>query len=346
MAEILLEDVNPNGNIQAIVEAENDACYFYLCGASEIEFDVKSVWVCNLVKAPVALDAAAMKEGSPPLNPRKHCRHPGGRPAPAADDLSVVWLPEGNGAGLYEGAELLAVIPPWSGCEGFHGFARECIGEGPVAWELQPDNAMIERLDAAARFWSLWEEGDPWRDISKRLTSRIERSLGKHSNYYAIDGGEWPPKAMLRIPRSDGTILMTAGVSIRPQPDVEMAVEDPGPLRRIELGALLPQRWSDKSIKRFGGYLSGQSSLPWSQYTWLGPGHTIPCDAWQNRAYRCAALVPRHPAVPEFDLGEQFGDPVTVLWLIPLTEAERDKAISDGSGKVLASLPADRWESC
>lgn len=43
MADILLEDVNPNGNVQAIVEVENDACYFYLFGAEDTELGVKSV---------------------------------------------------------------------------------------------------------------------------------------------------------------------------------------------------------------------------------------------------------------------------------------------------------------
>ena len=58
-------------------------------------------------------------------------------------------LPEGNAAALYEGGVLLAIIPPWSGTNGFHGYARDSIGEGPVAWEIGTHNALIGRLHEA-----------------------------------------------------------------------------------------------------------------------------------------------------------------------------------------------------
>lgn len=52
----------------------------------------------------------------------------------------------------------------------------------------------------------------------------LERTLGKHTSYYAIDGGNWPPKATLRFKTSGGVAVVTCGVSLRPQPTVEMAV--------------------------------------------------------------------------------------------------------------------------
>jgi hypothetical protein len=54
MSEILFEEVNPNGNIQALVEVEADVCFFYLHGAPETEFGVKTCWVRNLVPAPAS----------------------------------------------------------------------------------------------------------------------------------------------------------------------------------------------------------------------------------------------------------------------------------------------------
>jgi hypothetical protein len=44
MAELLLEEVNPNGNIQAVVESDDDACYFYLFAAPDTRLEMKSVW--------------------------------------------------------------------------------------------------------------------------------------------------------------------------------------------------------------------------------------------------------------------------------------------------------------
>lgn len=344
MAEVLLEDIGPNGNIQAVVEADEDASFFYLFGAEDIDFGMRAVWVRNHVAAPDSLDEARMQEGLPPRNPAAHCRHPQGLPRLSTEELRVVWLPEGNGAALYEGAELLAIIPPWSGMGGFHGYAADNIGEGPLAWEIGPDNELVGRFREADAYWREWEEDNPWPAIQDALLSNIEKTLGRHSNYYAIDGGEWPPKAIVRIPRPDSIVLVTIGVSVRPQPAVEMATDDPELLRRIELGVVLPTRWPDAAVKRFAGYISAQTRVPWDTYTWLGPGHTIPCDAWQNRSFGFALLQPNHPTVPTPTLGAQFGDPVNILWFVPISAAERQTAMDHGSERLAETLPQLRWE--
>jgi hypothetical protein len=86
MAETLLEEVNPNGNIQAVVESDDDACYFYLFPAPDTQFGMKSVWVRNHTRAPETLDVERMQSGSPPRNPARHCRDTEGRPAPVPPD--------------------------------------------------------------------------------------------------------------------------------------------------------------------------------------------------------------------------------------------------------------------
>ncbi len=344
MAEVLLEVVGPNGNIQAIVESDDQVCYFYMFGAPETDFGVRSVWVRNHCVAPDQLDTESMKAGRPPRNPAQFCRHPEGLPPLDSEQLQVVWLPEGNGAALREGELTLAIIPPWSGTNGFHGYSREAVGEGPVAWELDPDNVLLERFREAASYWAQWDDDKLWSEIQPDLLSRIEDALGKHANYYAIDGGQWPPKALLRIPRKDSEVLITIGVCLRPQPSVEMYCEQPELLRRVELGAVLPSSWSDTAIKGFAGYLSGQTNLPWHYYTWMGPGHTVPCDAWQNRKFTFALLSPKHAAVPEFELGLCVDDPVNVLWFLPVSAAERKFAMDEGSDRLQQQLAANRWQ--
>ncbi len=344
MPETLLEDVGPNGNIQAVVEAHDDVCYFYLFGAKETEFGIRSVWVRNLAPADDAFDIERLREGEPVKNPRANCYHPQGLPAPKPEHLRVVWLPEGNGAALYENDQLLAIIPPWSGVRGFDGYARDNIGEGPLAWELRPENVLINGFREAEAYWKLWDEPGLWASISKPLLASIEKTLGVHSNYYAIDGGNWPPKAMVRIPRKDSVVLVTLGMCLRPQPNVETTTEHPESPRRIELGAVLPKRWSDDAIKEFGRYISAQSNLPWSYYTFLGPGHTIPCDSWQNREFSSALLQTSHPAVPTPALPPQFGDPVNILWFTPISEAEVQMAMDQSSDRLVQTLPKRRWE--
>lgn len=344
MAEVLFEEVGPNGNIQAVVEADEGACFFYLFGSEDIDFGMRAVWVRNHGVAPDALDEARMEEGLPPQNPAAHCRHPQGLPRLNDEELRVVWLPEGNGAALYDGSELLAMIPPWSGMEGFNGYAADNIGEGPLAWGIGPDNELVGRFREAESYWERWEDEDLWPSIQDALLSSIEKTLGRHSNYYAIDGGEWPPKAIVGIPRPGSVVLVTIGVSVRPQPAVEMATDEPELLRRIELGVVLPAGWPDDAIKRFASYLSAQSRLPWDSYTWLGPGHTVPCDSWQNRSFGFGLLQHHHPAIPKPTLGAQFGDPVRILWFVPITAAERQTAIDHGSERLAQTLPQRRWE--
>lgn len=343
MADILVDQDNPYGNIKAVVEVSGGACYLYLVGAPETGFGTRSVWVRNLAAAPEALDVEGMRRGEAPLNPRAHTRDPRGARAPRASDLRVVWLPEGNGAALYERESPIAIIPPWSGIDGFHGYASACVGDGPVAWEMPRDQALLERFRDAERYWAAWDDEELWGRASDELIERIESALGPHSNYYAIDGGEWPPKALLRIPHRDAIVLVTVGVSLLPQPNVELSTDDWRAFRRIELGAVLPRRWPDDAIKRFGAYLSAQSRLPWRSYTWLGPTHTIPCDAWHDPRFTAALLLRDHPAAPRFQPGEQFGDPVRVVWFLAITEAERRLAMEQGSAALERQIPPDRW---
>lgn len=345
MSETLLEQVGPNGNVQACVEQHAGTCYLYLHYLPEAGQEVKCVWVRNLLPAPLQLDLAAMRRGDPPLNPAQYCRNSEASPPLVKDRLHVAWLPEGNGCALYEADELLAIIPPWSGEGGFDGYSREAIGQGPLAWELSPDNLLHHRFRQAAEYWKLWDDEGLWQRTSGELIDRIEGALGRHSKYYAIDGKAWPPRAMLRIPGRDFDTLVTIGVSSRPQPNVERYADDPCDFQRIELGVILPKTCPDASLLKFGSYLSAQAMLPWSKYTWFGHGHTIPCDSWPNRGYDSAILTRVHPTAPRIDLGRQFGDLVHILWFLPITAAERQFAMDNGSEVLLERLPPNRWQS-
>lgn len=344
MTRVLFEEQNPNGNLTAIVEVDERVCYLYLFGP-EIEFDTCAVWVRNLAEAPEAQDVGAMAEGVPPMARRADCRMSSAQPVPDADDLSFVWLPEGNGVALYEGKEALALIPPWSGQDGFCGFARDAVGDGSFAWELTSDNILLKRFADAAEYWKAWDQ-EPWPDIQKQQMSCVEMCLGEHSNYYAIDGGSWPPKALIRIPRQDQVVLISIGVSLRPQPNVEMSVKEPLPHRRFEMAVVLPATWSEESIGEMGSYISGQCRYPWNGYgyTWFGHGHTVHCDRWQNPKFNHALLMNSHPAVPQPFFDNVFDEPVNLLWLLPITEPERDLAVKQTSAELLSLLPENRWQ--
>jgi hypothetical protein len=341
-ATVLCSSVSPNGNIQAVVEQDSRVVYFYLWPAPETNFTMKSCWVRNLVPAPEKLDVEGIRKGTPPLLPRGMCRHPDGASPLRAEDLRIVWFEEGNAAALFLGSQVLAIIPPWSGVKGFAGYAQGCVGESLLCWPLPTERHLLDRIERAEDFWRSWEEGEPWLAIRDAMASAYQSQIGAYSNYYAIDGGNWPPKALLRIPVPGGIALVTAGMCIRPQPSVETYTEDPASYRRIELGMCLGSAWPASAVEKVMHYLSGQTGYPWHFYSWLGHGHTFPCDAIPNGGD--GALFPFVLLQKELTnegpvlLPEYRGDPVSLLWMIPITQAERDFAMECGSDRLVRAL--------
>jgi len=342
--QVIVSEVSPNGNIEAVIEQDDRVAYFYLHGLEDSEFGTRSCWVRNFAAAPKELDVRGMEKGVPPMLPRAHCRHPEGAPRLAPERPQLVWFEEGNAAALLEDNNVLAVIPGWSGHDGFEGYARDCIGESPLCWELGPpkDKAIFARIEAARGFWGSWKSGDdPWPQIQENAI-KAYTSIGEHSTYYAIDRGKWPPRGMLRIPTKDGTVLVTLGISIRPLPEVEMLFEDPRNYRRIELGICLARDHTEKEIMDIAVAMSIFAAFPWSEYTWLGEGHTIECPPILTGPggvqFTAVLLTENPPGAPTVKLPAYRGDPVRLLWLIPITQSEREFAIANGSKELTKLL--------
>lgn len=342
--EILVEEVSPNGNVFAIVEQNEHCCHFYLNGHESTSFGIKSCWVRNFQSAPAQLAVDAMRTGEPPMLTRAFCLHPEGVSRFRKGELKIIWAEEGDAAALAHNGEIIAVIPSWSGTKGFYGYAKDCLGESPLCWELgTPEtNVQFARYQRASTFWESWSDNrNPWPQLRDELCGCLEKNLGRHSNYYAIDGGNWPPKAILRIPLRESVALATIGVCIRPQPKVELHYEDPSSHRRIELGVGLDASLPDEAVKKMASYISGQTQLPWSNFTFLGKGHTIPSDvaAELSGGQLPFVLLVNHAlgsldvALPHFR-----GDPINLLWMIPISETERKFAETNGSTELVSRL--------
>ena len=347
MSESLVEDVSPFGNIMAVVEDDERVVYFYLHYTEREDDDdsgpaMKACWVRNRLPAPAKLDLAAMKEGCPPLMPAAHCRSPAACPPLKGDALRVIWFEEADSAALLEHDEILAIIPAWSGEGGFAGYARDCVGEGEFAWEIGAENVMHERVRQAKEFWSLWDDEEFWGNWRDERMAAIEAVLGPHAKYYAIDGDEFPPKAMLRFDLPDRFVLITVGVSLFCLPKVERHFDDPSPYRRIELAAALDPKCSAKELDRFADYLSAQAKFPWSKFTWLGAGHTMPCDSTPKscggKEFPAAVLARELPGIKPIALPAFRGDPINLLWFYPISAAERSLAIEKGSQRLFELL--------
>ncbi len=226
--------------------------------------------------------------------------------------------------------------------KGFAGYSSDCLAENPLCWPFPTNRRLFDRIAQAEDFWRSWEDGKAWPQIRDSIVDAYESQIGVHSNYYAIDGGNWPPKALLRIPILEDIVLVTAGMCIRPQPNVEMYTDDPGPYRRIELGMRLGPGCSDTLQQAAMRYLSGQTGYPWHAYSWLGHGHTFPCDVIppgpDGTLFPFVLLQRELRAEGCVLLPAYRGDRVSLLWMIPITKAERDFAESHGSEQLAEAM--------
>lgn len=344
MAEtnILLEGWSPLCNIQAFVEENGAAVYFYLWVNPGTETqEVRSCWVCNTAPGMEEMDLAAMQSGEAPRMPLTHVSHDPEGMTLDAGQLSIVWFEEGDAAALLEGGQIIAVIPGWAGAQ-FPGYSRYARGQNSLAWELTPALPVLEeRTERSRAYWEAME-GNYFEELQVQQLEAIEAFFGPYRQYFSIDGGEFPPRALVTGERDKNLYAFTLGNAALAQPQVEQyCQEETFRYRRFELGVAFPPGTEPDSAMAMFRYMAAQVSLPWKEIGWLGHGHTVPCDAAPG--YEAVMLVnPAHceaqagPVYPEF-----MGEPVNLLWLLLLTGEEYQQAMEDGADALLARKGAD-----
>lgn len=339
---ILFEQPSPFGNIFAVVEDFGKCIYFSLYGPENITplgedperwTPMRSCWVCNT--APVSTAHAfdmggimeTMNQGTPPPMPAKHCLHADQGLKLNKDELEVVWFEEGDCAALLYQGEIMAVIPPWAtpSVSEYVGYAREFKGSPFLGiGSLDEIFAVIEqRIKRAQAFWETWMQPGTWKAFLECRMQILEDKFGKHQRYFSIDGGKFPPKALVVFENEKHFIFITIGMSIFAQPRVELYQENPGNFRRIELGMQLDKQIVDAiGLEKIGQFMSNISSMPWNQLCWLGEGHTLNTDLFKSLKSDQVKLGD-HPEA-SFVLPSYQGDIVKMLWLTAVIPQEQE----------------------
>ncbi|MBP3459419.1 MAG: suppressor of fused domain protein [Lachnospiraceae bacterium] len=336
---VLLESWSPSCEIQAFVEESDTCCYFYLWFHPGREnAHVKSCWICNVGKSPDKLDTDAMKNGMAPPMPKEYVKHDAGGIRLNQEKLNVIWFEEGDAAALLEGDKLLCVIPGWSGEYDFSGYSRYAVGMAPYAWELaQAENVLLERVHKSREFWN-YLEGEFWGQVQQMHMETLENFFGKHEQYFAIDGRKFPPKALISGSKDGVCYGITAGVSLLPMPQVEQYFQDEtSDFRRIELGFAATEEKRDICMNMYS-YISSISNIPWREISFLGHGHTVPCqviDGFSAVWLLDSRLLSQidAPVYPDF-----MKDKINLLWLVPLKEEEYQKVMEIGTEEALKLL--------
>lgn len=340
---ILREEVGPNGNVTAVVEDDGRSIHLYLEGTPESGFGTRAVWVRNRGKAPWLMEVERMQAGSAPMLQARYVVDPEGGPPLQQDKLEFLWFEDGDGVALIEDGDPIAVIPPWSGVEGFAGYARDCALEGPFCSPLGgPDSnpRLFLHLSRAAHFWNSWED-DTWPKIQEALLRTLRTGLGKEALVYEVGQNRFPPALLARFESKDRLALVTGGMSIRPQPKVDRSAPDPEAVKRIELGLAIDPALAGDGMALVR-WLAGQSTLPWDRYLWLGPGHTIGCSALpvgpSGRKFTAVILDAAPAGAPDIHLPHQQDEHAALLWALPITEREQAWAEKRGGEALLAAL--------
>ena len=329
--EVLVESWSPVCDIQAFAEESDSCVYFYLWrdpGSDHAQ--VKSCWVCNTAPAPDDIDEAAMDRGEAPRMPRSGCGHDPRGIRVRKRDLSIVWLAEGDGAALLEAGKLLALIPGWAWSHDFHGYCRHAVGTAPFAWELtQAEAVLTARVERSAAYWRTMEDGY-WKPLQEGGLGAMEGFFGPHEQYFAIDGGKFPSKALVTGRREGVRYAFTLGVAALCMPHVEQYhQEDAGDHRRMELAFAARGDLPDEDWMKALGFLSGVSGYPWREITWLGHGHTLLLPEGRIPGFAAVLLLDgrKLPEAPVPAFPPVMGEPVCPLWMVPITKAEYDLAV-------------------
>ncbi|MGV3719284.1 MAG: suppressor of fused domain protein [Actinomycetota bacterium] len=354
---ILIEESNPYGSLEALVEDDGRTIYLYLRHLENEEWPLKPLWVLNRAPAPEAEDIEAMKAGQAPLMRRAGTRHPEGAAALDPSRLRLLWLPSGDGVALLEGDEPLAILPPWSDNR-MPGYSREAVGEQLLAWALDESamKGMRPRLHEAEEFWAWRSQDDCWDKLQTETLDHLERRLGRHVRYWSADNNEYPPRgvALFQPEQHPGVfVYATVGMSGQPLPQVEMYTREPWKHQFLELAIA-----TEGECEWAPGVLSALMAHPWKDVTWYGDGHSFGWESvrWRNGGpfnmlfsaspppdARDAAQRGKSSPAPNLSgLTSWKGAPVIFLWVLPVSVADRELAIEEGSQALLRRLEAAR----
>lgn len=334
--EVILESCSPVTDIQAFVEKSDTCYYFYLWGnpASEQRF-LKLCWICNRKRAPKSLDADAMKQGKAPMMPEEFVAHDLNGMELEADKLKIVWFAEGDAASLLYNGELICVIPGWADAErGFYGYSRYARETGNYAWELtQAEPVLKKRTQLNQKFWKDLDS-DFWPKEQAAHMAALEQFFGRQERYFAIDGGRFPPKALVAGSREGTVYGITAGMSLIPMPQVEQYIEDVTKHHRIELGFATIEKYRTL-CDHFFSAMSSLAAYPWKEITFFAHGHTVPykgIEGFEALLFLNPRMIPglEQPAYKDF-----VDVDVSLLWLMPITAKEYQLAMSKGSEELL-----------
>jgi hypothetical protein len=351
---VLLDSESPYGSRRVVVECDGTTTAAYLHDASG---PIAATWVANHAPAPRVVDLTGLSSGQAPQMPAEHTKHPQGRPPFDPQALRALWLEEGDGVVVLENDTPVALIPGWASmAAGMPGYGRDIIGQTPFGWSLdQAMEGLRPRIAAAREFWRWRSDAATWGSFRQAVFGHLLARLGPGGKYWDVSGGKQPLVGVSErppTPQRPYSVLSTVGMSCQRMPAIEQTGEGAVGRARVELALATTMRSSDAA--RIFLWLA---QYPWREVTWLGSGHSIP---WYHEPSTfplgggsAAVLLLDDPSrligpdVPPLGGFRVADAAVRWLWIVPISERERQLAVSRGSASLITHLAAQRrsWVS-
>lgn len=344
--EIALWAEYPGGRYQAGVQNDGRALYFVI-QADDASTPPRIAWFRNLVPGPMVFPQQTAEDEAP-LLPESYCSHPKGLAAPNWDDCRIYWFTQGLGACLFEGEELLALIPPLPD-QGLPGFARDCLHPTSVALPLDDDDHYLPYAHHLKSYWQMWAQKSPWPDWQQTLQTAFTLAWGGEYQLYRNSDPSWPPLGVQRL-SGETTVLSTVGMGLRAQVGVEKDIQNYRDHQQVELAVVVPDSVAknEKLLENCVQWMAGLARYPWYHETCFLPGHTLSIPPELSKGFQAEraqfllenqvtkAMVAQPQATnpqdnnppesaaqtrPAIALPSFANRPVNLLWLIPLQEA-------------------------
>ena len=319
---------------------------------------ISATWIANHRPAPPSTDQARLDAGRAPLMPAARTKHPAGRRRCRPGALEALWFEEGDGVAILENGRPLAVIAGWSAMDrGMPGYSSDVIGQTPFGWSL--DDAMeglAPRLERSRSYWSWRQSASGWGQFQQALLGHLQPRLGPGGHYWDASAGQQPHH------RSDRTARGSApAVHHLVHGGHELPADAHG-----RAGARRPERIrQDRARDRHhAAERAGGPGVPVARDLPLARGdlvrarpqrplvpRALDVPAGRRRRQRvvsgrCLLLDspgslpgPEPPDLSGFTFG---GDPVRWLWIVPISERDRQLAKERGSASLVSRLASQQ----
>ena len=321
---------SPLADLSAKIIVENDCSYLYVHhNNSAADNSMRCCWIKNHVKVPDSYSAITdMKKGLQPKVPTSNCAFPNDLAFLDSQTLELIWGKEGHTAFLFDNDTLICAIPYWAN-QDFSGYSKFSCNEQFTRIPLtlgNEKNEMFKKSEEAKVFWkqdfSLF-----WQDYQKTYLNELEAKYGKHINYYAIDSGQFPPKALVIFEKDNMKYAFTMGVGLFSQPRVDMHFDNPQDYATFELGFCYSSNTTFDEMSTFS-QISSIASIPWQHTTFLAHRHTI--DIQVTPKYLHGVLV-SDKIIQLAKFPKLIKDNINLLWIIPITESSHKKLTANPS---------------